>query len=207
MTFTAEGPERRPAGAHASQKALGLLDCTLLEIRGQGWDLLTSSRLQLGVSTQRLGSWVRSLVNLNLGLGCVRVPSSPAQPRAPAEPRWQSWCCWLLPPQELHELGFLLVPVARLGFFFFFGKLLSAERPRPSAPGSPATQPLLPRSPVGVPFRTTLADLVAAAHGTRGAAHLAAAQVGRSARRVGRGSGGGAASGRGAGGRVWVVPT
>ena len=119
MTFTAEGPERRPAGAHASQKALGLLDCTLLEIRGQGWDLLTSSRLQLGVSTQRLGSWVRSLVNLNLGLGCVRVPSSPAQPRAPAEPRWQSWCCWLLPPQELHELGFLLVPVARLGFFFF----------------------------------------------------------------------------------------
>ena len=210
MTFTAEGPERRPAGAHASQKALGLLDCTLLEIRGQGWDLFTSSRLQLGVSTQRLGSWVRSLVNLNLGLGCVGVPARPAQPRAPAEPRWQSWCCWLPPPQELHELGFLLVPFARPGllfFFFFFGKLLRAERPRPSAPGSPATQSLLPRSPVGVPFRTTLEDLVAAAHGTRGAARLAAAQVGRSARRVGRGSGGRAASGRDAGGGVWVVPT
>ena len=103
------------------------------------------------------------------------------------------WC-------PLHDLGCCC-------FFFFFGKLLSAERPRPSAPGSPATQSLLPRSPVGVPFRTTLEDLVAAAHGTRGAARLAAAQVGRSARRVGRGSGGRAASGRGAGGGVWVVPT
>lgn len=94
-----------------------------------------------------------------------------------------------------------------LFFFFFFCKLLSAERPRPSAPGSPAAQPLLPRSPVGVPFQTTLEELVAAAHGTRGAARLAAAQVGRSARRVGRGSEGGAARGKGAGGRVWVVPT
>lgn len=134
--------------------------------------------------------------------------SPPAQPSLahqpnPAGSRGAAGSCRL---RNFTNLVFFWCLLHDLGFFFF-GKLLSAERPRPSAPGSPATQPLLPRSPVGVPFWTTLADLVAAAHGTRGAAHLAAAQVGRSARRVGRGSGGGAASGRGAGGRVWVVPT
>ena len=116
VTFTAEGHERRPAGAHASPKALGPLDCALLEVRGQGWDLFASSRLQPGVSTQRLGRRVRSLVKLNLGLGCFGVPARPAQPK----PGWQSQCCWLPPPQELDELGFLLVPIARPESFFFF---------------------------------------------------------------------------------------
>lgn len=78
--------------------------------------------------------------------------------------------------------------------------------PAPSSPGRPAAQPPLPRSPAGVPFRTALEDSVATAHGTRGAARLAAAQVGRWARREGRRSGGGAASGRGAGGARIVQP-
>lgn len=41
--------------------------------------------------------------------------------------------------------------------------------------------PPLPRSLAGVPSRTALEGLATAAHGTRGAARLAAAQVGRPA--------------------------
>ena len=83
-------------------------------------------------------------MNLNLGLGCFGVPARPAQPK----PGWQSQCCWLPPPQELDELGFLLVPIARpesFFFFFFSGKLLSADRPRPFLARPPSHPSRAPR--------------------------------------------------------------